>query len=660
MDLRANAIITAVDRFSGPIGGMAGALNKLRSQASGFGRDASQAYQRVASTASRAVNSVTNPLPSVIALLDKAEEFNKNVFGVGAAVLTDHATKFKDASTGMETVVYDMERVKEVMKGVEDMTRAMSKELGITPTRLSGIAEVLAKAGFEADKLKDATKAVAILSATDLDTPVQRIGEFADVLRTVYKPQDGESFGDFFARQLDIVRIAAAETRLSVGSMMGGLQPFSALYAKAGNSEYNNALMLMAGVKMGGEATEIGHTLKSSAVKFMTMNPESANILSNLGLRRSDYTDLGNLTPMRAAGNLSNSFRAAGIKGNFRKEIEIDIEKAIAKNNLDDPQVFGRIMDKVAKRAGVDMKNENSRAAFEEKFMNAMFGSGLRVDMLKLFKDFIAAGATPAQVSMILERRRIGSLTQILEGLKDYEKPFSDKLGMASKQGLYASQQLYDESSYGRLQRFKSLIEEFQIKLANSEGFEKLLNGLTRFVDLAGQAADKIGVILSKFKSFADDKELNKQTYDASPSLRAIEEANKDKEPIGDFIARKFGEWFGSAPKPVFDVSPDQARALWMQYARTTPASASVPSVPPAQSASGDMVRMMYPTAGPQTVDVTGKVDANVTGQVSGTMQLEATIKVEGGGAVTDQRTSGGEVKGPLNTGTSMPDTKAK
>lgn len=46
----------------------------------------------------------------------------------------------------------------------------------------------------------------------------------------------------------------------------------------------------------------------------------------------------------------------------------------------------------------------------------------------------------------------------------------------------------------------------------------------------------------------------------------------------------------------------------------------------------------------------------DVFGTVSGKMDLNATIKVEGPGTVVDKKTSGGEIKGKLNTGKSMPD----
>lgn len=46
-----------------------------------------------------------------------------------------------------------------------------------------------------------------------------------------------------------------------------------------------------------------------------------------------------------------------------------------------------------------------------------------------------------------------------------------------------------------------------------------------------------------------------------------------------------------------------------------------------------------------------------IQGEVTGKVQVEATIKVDGPGQVTNQRTLGGDIKGQLNTGKGMPDS---
>ncbi|MGE0022112.1 MAG: phage tail tape measure protein [Hyphomicrobium sp.] len=420
---------------------------------------------------------------ALVSAMKKAEDFNRNVFGVGVAAIGDYTSR-----DGLGKVVVDMDKVRASMERVSKVSRDLAHEIPETPTKLSGIAETLAKAGFGDEKLAAATKWAAILGTTDTETAASDLGAFASVLDTIYKPQQGEAWGEFFKRQLDIVRVAAAETRLSLASTMEGLRPFSALYSILGQSETENAMMLMAGVRKGGEAAEVGHTLKSNMLRMLRSTAESTSRFSALGLRRSDYTDLSAMDPMRASGNLSRVFRNAEIKGKFRSHLESMMQKAIEDGTFDTDEFQTKIMGMVAKRGNIDLSDELSREAFEEKFANAIFAGGARFNMLKLLEDLIAKGATAADIGTIFEGRRIGTNTQILEGIKEFGPEFLSKLNNADGTGLLAVLEALQGSDYGRLQKFSAMLEDFQIKLANSEGFQKFLTGLTMAFDALGKA----------------------------------------------------------------------------------------------------------------------------------------------------------------------------
>lgn len=93
----------------------------------------------------------------------------------------------------------------------------------------------------------------------------------------------------------------------------------------------------------------------------------------------------------------------------------------------------------------------------------------------------------------------------------------------------------------------------------------------------------------------------------------------------------------------------------WSRPAISPPA----PVLP--QGPAGGMIRDIVPTAGPQTIDVTGRVqsDVTVTGQADVNVKSDVVVRVEGPGTVVDKRSTGGTAKVPLNTGKSMADTKA-
>jgi hypothetical protein len=420
---------------------------------------------------------------ALVSAMKKAEDFNRNVFGVGVAAIGDYTKR-----NGLGEVVIDMDRVRASMTEVSAVSRKLARDMPETPTKLSGIAETLAKAGFGDDKLEAATKWAAVLGSTDTETAASELGAFASVLDTIYKPKQGEQWGNFFKRQLDIVRVAAAETRLSLASTMEGLRPFSSLYSQLGQSETENAMLLMAGIRKGGEAAEVGHTHKSNMLRMLRSTAESTSRFSALGLRRSDYTDLSAMDPMRATGNLSRVFRNANIKGAFRSQLESLMQKAIENGTFDTDEFQTKIMGMVAKRGNIDTSDEVSREAFEEKFINAIFAGGARFNMVKLYQDLIEKGATAADIGTIFEGRRIGTNTQILAGIKDFGDEFFEKLENADGTGLGAVLKILQESDYGKLQKFYGMLETFQIKLANSEGFQVFLDGLTRAFDALGQA----------------------------------------------------------------------------------------------------------------------------------------------------------------------------
>jgi len=475
LDLRGRVIITD---------GATPTLQRIQNGLASIAREANKKAAAVSGAAGTIATGVGGY--GLMRVLQSAEEFQRKVYGVGAASISENTKRVTDATTGTEKVVVDLGKVRAAMSQVEEMALRVARETSHTPSRIAGIAEVLAKAGFGSEKLEAAARTLATVSSTDLETPVGKIAEFATILDAIYKPQDGEKWAQFFKRHMDIVSVAANETRLSVGSMMEGLRPFSALYKVLGGNERDSALMLMAGIKEGAEATELGHTLKSNAVRFLRMTQPAQSRFSALGMRRSDYGDMSSVDPMQATGALARLFPAAGISGKFRKELNEEFSKAIEGGFYDSDDFHQRIQNKIAEKAGVDTSNEQSRERFADKYNNAVF-SGIKVDMLKLYQDLIKKGATPGDLAMIFEGRRIGVNIQLFEGLKKWGDQFTEKLRNATGVGVDATQQIYQDSSFGKLQRLYSMLEAFQIKLAESAGFEIFLNSVTRFFDLLGQ-----------------------------------------------------------------------------------------------------------------------------------------------------------------------------
>jgi hypothetical protein len=432
------------------------------------------------------VGAATVGVWGLMSAVNKAEEFNRNVFGVGTAAMSENVRR----EAGK--VVYDYDKIQEAMARTERTALALSSEIGQTPSRLSGIAEVLAKAGFDDNKLAATTRALAIISETDLETPASRLGEYASILETIYKPKPGEAFGNFMARQLDVVRVAAGETRLSVGSVMEGMRPFAALYAQLGMDETQSSRLLMAGIKGGGEATEVGHTHRSTALRLMIPTGPQMDAFNRSGLNRADYMpDLKAMSPKRAVQGLAATF--TGIKGKFRTELEQDFDKASREGKSLDPEFLDRVRMKVAQKAGIDLSDMLSSDAFDERFSNVIFEAGKEVKVDKFWDDVVQKNFTPNQVASILERRRIGTLQQIMTGLKNHGAEYADKLAMADGSGVDAVQRVRDSTNFGNLQRTAAMWEKFQISIANSGGLQTALGGLTRLFEVLGSLPQPVG-----------------------------------------------------------------------------------------------------------------------------------------------------------------------
>ena len=132
-----------------------------------------------------------------------------------------------------------------------------------------------------------------------------------------------------------------------------------------------------------------------------------------------------------------------------------------------------------------------------------------------------------------------------------------------------------------------------------------------------------------------DATKANEAEHIDSPMYRNALKAQEGKPSLEEWIA----SWWDSGGKP-----------SGLDFGQGGPVGSSpVPREP----MGGRLIRDLPP------LDVTGKVQADVNGTVDGKVRVEVDVKVEGGGTVTDKRVSGGEVRGQLRTGESMPDVVA-
>ena len=483
MDLRANAIITAVDRFSGPMQRMAAVMNQFSNRAA--------AVANVSRRTGAAVGGMglTGAFGFGM-LLQQTERFNRANFGVGVASISEAMDKFGNV---------DISRLRDDMERINKSSLTMSQNLGLSPTTIAEIHETLAKAGLEADKLADAAKATAILAKTDFDTPANKMAEFMHVLSIIHKPQPGESFGDFMMRQADIVNIAAGQTRLSVGSMMEGLRQFQPIGASMGLGPEQMAAMLMAGVYSGFNPIELGTSIKSAMVRaYRPTGPGMFalnSILGPMGKSLQDYTVASAQDPRRAAAGLQASL--GFLKGNLRTQVDKMLFDAYRGGHTTSEGFLQNLTQFLFKSGGFsDLKDMQT---IENFVRSAVLVPGQQVDVIRMWQDFVKGGGDIAQFVNYFEGRHLARLLPLMRRLQSADgapSPFETDVEMlkrAKGQGLGAVETLWSTHPLGNMKAMGAAWERIMIRLANSPGIQQFVNGLER-IAAAIERADPLVV----------------------------------------------------------------------------------------------------------------------------------------------------------------------
>lgn len=719
MDLRANAIITAVDRFSGPVGRMAGALNAMTR--------VSNRASAVAQSARQVGHALTGPMAMGLgAIVYGTQEFEKKALGLRIANIADSMDRFGNI---------DHSKIARDAEVLKSSALVASKTLGVSPTGLIEAAEAAAKMGINLKKSDAIMRTSAILNMADPEVGYGTASELLGTLGLQFKAPEGDAdYAAWIKATGDKVAMTASATRTSVGRINDGLRQFSGVFSTFGAS-IDQTLSVLGGMVQGGLLDEeSGTALKSSAIRFIKPTFEGVSALSAIGIDRRNYMDLTGADPIRATNQLMRMFTGYIGKGDKRYLID-ELQKAQKEGRGADPEFIDKIASFINAKTGGKETLEDTYL----KVLNTITSSGGKVDIYKYLDDIAQkvkdGEISDAQLATIFEGRHISRLKTLFNLWDDQVEPLKDILGKTQGQGLDATQLEYLNSAYGRWIAAVSALQRAAIRLRESAGITSLVEAIgglaERIASLPKGAVEAIGYTAAALGGlavggFALSGIATSITaisgalallvaVPAAPvvaitaALTALGVALVGWDAIAESLSsaatvmgetfKTIGNWFswladkigvflqklGLAPEPDDDgksktTGYDPSKYRWGVNRDGSPAlgpaqinamieraragGSQLPSgrddVIESLSRSRGMIRDIDPTAGPQTIDVTGKVNADVQGTVSGKMELQATIKVEGGGTVTQQSTSGGDLKGRLDTGKSMPDAGAK
>jgi len=670
MILNANAVITAVDRFSGPVGRMAGALNALTR--------VSNRANAVATSARRAGSAMAGPMAMGLgAIIYGTQEFEKKALGLRIASIADSMDRFGNIDHGK--IARDAEAIKA-------SSLATSTMLGVSPTGLIEAAEAAAKMGIALKQADAIMRTSAILNMIDPDVGHGTAAELMGTLGLQFKaPTDADGYSKWIAATGDKIAMVASATRTSVSRIQDGLRQFSGVFATFGASIDETGALLGGMVQGGLMDEESGTALKSSALRFIKPTFEGTAAMTALGIDRRNYMDLTGSDPYRATNQLMRMFTGY-IKKDNKAWILNELQKAQKEGRGADPEHIDRIAGYINNLTGDKETIEDTYL----KVLNTITSAGGKVDIFKYLSDVAGmvkdGKISDAQLATIFEGRHIARMKTLFNQWGEVMRVL-DISQRAQGQGLDAAKLEYQQSAYGRWESALSSLQRAAIRLRETDGINAVVTSLgnlanavasmpsgaievigktaAAFVALSavgwtlGGVAMGISAVAAALGAFAAIPSA--PILAVSAALATLVTAMTGWESIAN-AAKVLSETFQTIGNAISSFMSSIGGVLeklnLMPKIEKSGAATNTydygayrHGVNPDGTPKG-MIRDIDPNAGPQTVDVTGRVDANVQGTVQGRVDVEVTVK--GGGEVTKK--SGGDLKGSLQTGKSMSD----
>jgi TP901 family phage tail tape measure protein len=493
-NLVTTATIRANDQLTAGLGAIVGKVSAAN-------RKLAESGKATFVNAGRASAGIAASAFGLSGLLDKAEAFNRHIFGIGAAGLVDTMKSAQAIKKGLavdETdALKDKIDVGQSIKEMEHMTELslkMGRAMGFSSSKVAEIGETFAKAGLK-EGLEDITKATVTLSKADTETPAKAIADYMHTLTVLQKPRDGESFGDFVRREADMVMTAADQTKLSVGSIMEGMRQFQTVGAGLGMKSEDMLAMMMVGAQVGFGASEFGTAMKSDMTRLLKRTAEGQQVLSRLGININDaeFTKgtSGLVSDSRAVASLNAALSIyGGVKGNEAAAIK-KLIAAGSQSGANPDQIVDQVTAQLARSKGVVTGKD--RAALRQSVESSIVTKTGDLNPIAVWRKMIAAGATDADIAGVFEGRHLARNKALQKAIADgtYDQ-YVQLLKRMKGQGLDAMETLWSKSPYGNVQAMKAAIERLWIVLANTEGVQRFVNSVERLMDGLGQIDPRV------------------------------------------------------------------------------------------------------------------------------------------------------------------------
>lgn len=684
MDLRANAIITAVDHFSRPVQAMAGALRAFGTVGGG-GRMAAMG---------RGLDRLGSSLTNLATL-----GAGFGAMGLARGIF-DTSMNFERASN---RVTAFGELTASEVADLRLQARALGKELPYNATEALKLAEDLYKAGFSHKQTVGMLReSMRLMAASGDDVDAEKAAEIATgIMFGMQLPMaTTEETARSMAQVVDRLTYAANKSVTDVREL-GVAFKYAAPFASQlglGLDDLSAGFMTMAQSNI--RADEAGVAFRSMLVRMLKPTQGMLQTLGRLGINLGDFvTQAKDLN----LGALVNSFEAAGVtlsKGGQAKLKGLLKDKELLK---DGAKLHKALLDAIVADVGDGSVQDSERIAaiFNDAFLSAANNVDLR-GFLQALKD---KGAQVGDIARIFDSRQGSRIATLLVG--SLYDSFLDKLKDEADGYSYKVVDTMMQGAYGSFKRFQASWHNLQISLGESGVLDDMVAGMNklreafewigqldpevrRFGTWAAMAAAALPLLgFAAIGLSAAMSMLSAALTPAGLAIGALAYLGYELIANWDSVKAYFEEWWAWFENG-WNSLVDRFQNLLARLSAAKDAlgggefskaagllSGSVPietahsarselsrtfrdAITPSLGAGWGMIRELDPAAGPANVAPI-KVESEVKGTLNGkvTGEMDVRIKVEGPGKVVDQ-TGGalsGAATGNLDTGKSMPDT---
>lgn len=472
--LTTTAVIRGVDALTGPFNAMANKVQGIH-----------QRLHRMSAAVAHAGRSATHGFTTPFALglagvIAATQEFAKADLGVRIASIGEHT---KDGVTNFAALNEEAEKFQQRVLGI-------SKAKGVNPTELMQAAESIAKMGIpDPEKIDAYIKATASLRQFDPKIGGEEASEFLGTMTILYGKLNKEAaeHNKFVEMAAGNMAVVADATRLSISTLREGAKQYFPLWASMtgpldGSMEQGFA-MLGQMSQAGLNAAESGTAVKSALTKLINPTAQGLAVASRLGLRRADYMEgFGKADPYKAVKQLKATMPQ--LQGKPGMELFKMMEAARKAGTLGDEKTIARLIKFVGKKAGA-----KTQADWDEvtgRVQDALTAGGGTIDAFKFLQDlagkFNSGEASLTDLYALFDPRQVSRLIPILKLMPDIEKLVEQQKEMSGGI-LDKGQQVYDESSFGKMERALASFQRTMINLRQSPAVAGVIEMLATLGD---------------------------------------------------------------------------------------------------------------------------------------------------------------------------------